>query len=137
MTPSGMIPFNLKLRNLIAQTMFQTDNKVISKTQDISWQSKINNFPLDFHEKMYFQYQPVKGINYLVQCNLDLVTLNLVTTCDLVTVFYKDRFSIYYTCTRTVCAPITCGLYIFYPIFEDHFLVFKEVFSENSTLMYG
>ena len=137
MTPSGMIPFNLKLRNLIAQTMFQTDNKVISKTQDISWQSKINNFPLDFHEKMYFQYQPVKGINYLVQCNLDLVTLNLVTTCDLVTVFYKDRFSIYYICTRTVFAPITCGLYIFYPIFEDHFLVFKEVFSENSTLMYG
>ena len=110
MTPSGMIPFNLKLRNLIAQTMFQTDNKVISKTQDISWQSKINNFPLDFHEKMYFQYQPVKGINYLVQCNLDLVTLNLVTTCDLVTVFYKDRFSIYYIKSFnlvTICDLVT------------------------------
>ena len=34
-------------------------------------------------------------------------------------------------------AIITRGLYIFYPIFEDHFFVFKEVFSENSVLMYG
>ena len=30
-----------------------------------------------------------------------------------------------------------CGLYIFYPIFENHLLVFKEVFSDNSILMYG
>ena len=29
------------------------------------------------------------------------------------------------------------GLYIFYPIFTDHFFVFKEVFSESSVLMYG
>ena len=28
-------------------------------------------------------------------------------------------------------------MYIFYPIFKDHFFVFKEVFSENSVLMYG
>ena len=34
-------------------------------------------------------------------------------------------------------AIITSGLYIFYSIFEDHFFVFKEVFSENSVLMYG
>ena len=34
-------------------------------------------------------------------------------------------------------AVITSGLFIFYPIFEDHFFVFKEVFSENSVLMYG
>ena len=27
-------------------------------------------------------------------------------------------------------------LYIFYPISKDHFFVFKEVFSENSVLMY-
>ena len=33
-------------------------------------------------------------------------------------------------------AIITCGLYIFYPIFEVHYFVFKEVFSENSVLMY-
>jgi hypothetical protein len=32
---------------------------------------------------------------------------------------------------------ITRGLYIFHPIFEDLFFVFKEVFSENSLLMYG
>ena len=34
-------------------------------------------------------------------------------------------------------AIISRGLYIFYPIFKDHFIVFKEVFSENSDLMYG
>ena len=28
-------------------------------------------------------------------------------------------------------AIISRGLYIFYPIFKDHFIVFKEVFSEN------
>ena len=28
-------------------------------------------------------------------------------------------------------------LVFFYPIFEDHFFVFKEVFSENFVLMYG
>ena len=34
-------------------------------------------------------------------------------------------------------AIISCGLYIFYPIFKDNFFVFKEVFSENYFLMYG
>ena len=34
-------------------------------------------------------------------------------------------------------AIITRGLYTFYPIFEDHFFVFKEVFSENSDLNNG
>ena len=34
-------------------------------------------------------------------------------------------------------AIMSRGLYIFYPIFKDHFFVFKEVFSENSVLMYG
>ena len=34
-------------------------------------------------------------------------------------------------------AIITRKLYILYPIFEDNFFVFKEVFSENSILMYG
>ena len=34
-------------------------------------------------------------------------------------------------------AIITRGLYIFYPIFEDNFFVFKEVFSENYGLIYG
>ena len=32
---------------------------------------------------------------------------------------------------------MSCGLYIFYPIFKDHFFIFKEVFSENFVLMYG
>ena len=34
-------------------------------------------------------------------------------------------------------AIISRGLYIFYPISKDHFFVFKEVFPENSVLMYG
>ena len=34
-------------------------------------------------------------------------------------------------------AIISRGLYIFYPIFKDHFFVFKEVFSENSVFKYG
>ena len=32
-------------------------------------------------------------------------------------------------------ANISDGLYIFYPIFENHFFVFKEAFSENSVLI--
>ena len=31
----------------------------------------------------------------------------------------------------------TVRLYIFYSISKDHFFVYKEVFSENSVLMYG
>ena len=31
----------------------------------------------------------------------------------------------------------SCGLDMFYPIFKNHFLVFKEVFSENSILRHG
>ena len=31
-------------------------------------------------------------------------------------------------------AIITCGLYIYYPILEDHFIVIKEFLSENSVL---
>ena len=34
-------------------------------------------------------------------------------------------------------AVITRGLYTFYPLFEDHFFVFKEFFLENSIFMYG
>ena len=34
-------------------------------------------------------------------------------------------------------AIISRGFYIFYPIFKDHFFVFKEFFSENVFLMYG
>jgi hypothetical protein len=34
-------------------------------------------------------------------------------------------------------AIISRGLYIFYPIFKDHFVVFKEFFKENYVLMYG
>ena len=45
-------------------------------------------------------------------------------------------WSVGWTTYRTR-AIISRGLYIFYPIFKDHFFVFKEVFSENSVLMFG
>ena len=28
-------------------------------------------------------------------------------------------------------------VHFFYPVFEDHFFVFKDVFWKNSVLMYG
>ena len=34
-------------------------------------------------------------------------------------------------------AIITCGLYIFYPLFERQKRFFKEFFSENSAFLYG
>ena len=34
-------------------------------------------------------------------------------------------------------AIISHNLYTFYPILEDHFFAFNEVFSENSVFMYG
>ena len=43
---------------------------------------------------MYFQYQQVKRIKYIVQCNLDLVTLNLMTACDLVSIFQRPFFNL-------------------------------------------
>ena len=36
----------------------------------------------------------------IVQCNLDLVTLNLVTTCDLVTIFQRPFFNLLYKIIR-------------------------------------
>ena len=35
------------------------------------------------------------------------------------------------------CTIISCGLYTFYPILEDNFFAFKDVFSENCVFMYG
>ena len=45
---------------------------------------------------------------------------------------YKKWSAIY-----QIRAIITRGLYIYYPIFEVYFFVYKEVFSENSVLMNG
>ena len=36
----------------------------------------------------------VQDILFCVQCNLDLVTLNLVTTCDLVTILQRPFFNL-------------------------------------------
>ena len=42
-----------------------------------------------------------------------------------------ESWDIFIYCTRTI---ITRGLYIFYPIFEDHFFVFKEFFHKIISL---
>ena len=45
--------------------------------------------------------QKFLGISYIgVQCNLDLVTLNLVTTCDLVTIFQRPFFNLLHKLMR-------------------------------------
>ena len=51
----------------------------------------------------------------------------------IITIWFLNSYLSRYR-TRAI---ISRGLYIYYPIFEDHFFVFKEVFSENSVLMYG
>jgi hypothetical protein len=41
-------------------------------------------------------------------------------------------------CSKCGYIPIfTVGLYIYYPIFDVHFFVFKEFFSKKIVLMYG
>ena len=40
------------------------------------------------------------GVLMKVQCNLDLVTLNLVTTCDLVTIFQRPFFNLLHKIIR-------------------------------------
>ena len=49
----------------------------------------------------------------------------------------KGQVEVFNLANYRTRAIISRGLYIFYPIFKDHFFVFKKVFSENSVLMYG
>ena len=46
-----------------------------------------------------FDYEYLVILIYL-QCNLDLVTLNLVTTCDLVTIFQRPLFNLLHKIIR-------------------------------------
>ena len=59
---------------------------------------------------------------------------NVLICSDLIDNFgtVRNGFSIPYA-----QAIISRGLYIVYPISKDHFFFFKEVFSENSVLMFG
>ena len=61
--------------------------------------------------------------------------LGFVTIFFLMTELFDITECLIYNYRRR--AIINRSLYIFYPLFEDHFFVFKEVFSENSALMYG
>ena len=56
---------------------------------------------------------------------------------SLETIYYYTKHFHLWNFRYRLRAIISRGLYIFYPIFKDHFFVFKEVFSENSVLMYG
>jgi hypothetical protein len=58
----------------------------------------------------------IQGLEFSVTSVLELDGANLI---------YRTR------------AIISRGLYIFYPIFKDHFFDFKEFFPENSVLMYN
>ena len=61
-------------------------------------------------------------------------------TANFITAIFQNFPKIFGLCNfmyYRMRAIISRGLYIFYPIFNDHFFVFKEVFSENSVLMYG
>jgi hypothetical protein len=44
---------------------------------------------------------------------------------------HQNKILIMYL-TRVIISP---GVYIFYPIFEDHFFLFKDIFNEDSDLM--
>ena len=48
--------------------------------------------------------------------------------------FLRYEYFKYVYRTRAI---ISRGLYIFFPVFKDHFFVFKEVISENYVFMYG
>ena len=48
----------------------------------------------------------------------------------------QNSIDISSTAYRAIAIVSQC-LYTFYPILEDHFFVFKEIFSENSVFMYG
>ncbi len=69
----------------------------------------------------------IDGDNLLMSSllNLSVTAHNIPSQSKII----KNKY-----CTRAI---ISRGLYIFYPISKDHFFVFKEVFSENSVLMYG
>ena len=65
------------------------------------------------------KYRTIVSYNTIlsVQCNLDLVTLNLVTTCDLVTIFQTPFFNLLYKIIRfsdimqfsdSFCEPKKC-----------------------------
>ena len=72
---------------------------------------------------------PLAPKRYIITNQAPLFSLML---CN----FRKNKYLFNFNKYRTR-AIISRGLYIFYPIFKDHFFVFKEVFSENSVLMYG
>ena len=46
------------------------------------------------------RYHIQKTMSPEVQCNLDLVTLNLVTTCDLVTILQRQLFNLLHKIIR-------------------------------------
>ena len=85
-----------------------------------------NNFEKRSHES-HLMHACKKNIDFWTSENL---IINFEYSHFLL--IFAFHWSYYHT--RVI---ISQGLYIFYPIFKDHMFVFKEVFSENSILMYG
>ena len=73
----------------------------------------------------------------VLKCRLSWLNIKIkcVATCKiLMEEWYTRILDKYGYRTRAI---ITRGLYIYYPLFENPLFVFKEVFSENSVVMYG
>ena len=91
--------------------LIKTDNGFISINRQARPETTLTQCTC--HETLYHRVPTLvllKVACFSLQCNLDLVTLNLVTTCDLVTIFFKDHFSIFYIKTFdlvTLCDLVT------------------------------
>ena len=77
-----------------------------------------------------FTFQSVQSIQLLHFLHFFYIAFDIQFVC----IILKEQICYNKYCTRAI---ITRGLYIFYPIFGSEKRFFKEVFSENSVLMYG
>ena len=67
-----------------------------------------------------------------VQCNLDLVTLNLVTTCDLVTIFQRPFFNLQHK--NNIFSDIIRFSYSFFGDQKCHYIKSALYFVMNAQL---
>ena len=72
--------------------------KLRKATEEFRVKSKFNG--LQFNDNLSICKLISQLLIIEVQCNLDLVTLNLVTTCDLVTIFQRPFFNLLHKIIR-------------------------------------
>ena len=93
-----------------------------------SLQVSLVRAPQHCRKKGHFEKEGIQSHENKIYGLLLTITTTLLTS----TIFFGHTNFRYRT--RTI---ITRSSYIFYPIYEVHFSVFKEFFSENSVLLYG